>query len=109
MCTFKTLYYEEDGYLVFCSDCMHFQLAFQTSLLTLSARDLHVLQTLVKESYESYRFESGPCKKSIYIPTPLEGYGLILDQAELTQLFHLLETAEINYKAESLLELFKTV
>ncbi|ANH83301.1 hypothetical protein A8C56_22015 [Niabella ginsenosidivorans] len=108
MCTFKTLYYEEDGYLIFCSECMHFQLAFQTSLLTLAARDLHILHALVKENYEYHCFEPVPYRKNIYIPTPLEGYGMILDQAELAQLFHLLETAEVNYKAESLLELFKT-
>lgn len=108
MCNFKTLYYASDGYLIVCNDCQHFQLAFQTTLLTMTAHDLHVFHTLVKENREYNQVDAVPDRKNIYIPTPLEGYGMILNHAELEALYQLLETAEINFKAESLLELFKT-
>ncbi|WP_300597618.1 DUF6686 family protein [Niabella sp.] len=108
MCNFKTLYYAPDGYLIMCNDCQHFQLAFQTTLLTMTAQDLQVFHTLVKENREYSPFDTDPDRKTIYIPTPLEGHGMILNHKELEMLFQLLETAEVNYKTASLLELFKT-
>ncbi|MBZ4189153.1 DUF6686 family protein [Niabella beijingensis] len=107
MCSFKTLYYAEDGYLIVCNECRHFQLAFQTTLLTMTAQDLQVFHTLVKENRE-YNADINSGRKNIYIPTPLEGYGMILNRKELEELFQLLETAEVNFKAECLLELFHT-
>ncbi|WP_008587129.1 DUF6686 family protein [Niabella soli] len=109
MCSFKTLYYGEEGYLIACEECRHFQLAFQTSLFTLTADDLKIFHSLVKQHREYHREATGSFQKNIYIPTPLEGYGMILDQRELQQLFELLETAEINFKTMGLLELFKPV
>ncbi|WP_018626864.1 DUF6686 family protein [Niabella aurantiaca] len=108
MCNFKTLYYAPHGYLIVCNECRHFQLAFQTTLLTMTAQDLHIFHTLVKENREYSPFDASPGRKNIYIPTPLEGYGMILNREELEDLFQLLETAEVNFKAESLLDLFKT-
>ncbi|MCF3110805.1 hypothetical protein LL912_18620 [Niabella sp. CC-SYL272] len=108
MCNFKTLYYASEGYLIMCSDCQHFQLAFQTTLLTMTAQDLQVFHTLVKENREYNPADINPERKNIYIPTPLEGYGIILNRKELEALFQLLETAEVNLKTASLLELFKT-
>lgn len=107
MCTFRQLYYGEDGYLIICTDCQHFQLAFQTSLLTFTAPDLHVFHSLVKENYELNYYETSPPRKNIYIPTSMDGHGMILTQQELGQLFNILEIAEVNLKTESLLELFK--
>ncbi|MBO9617410.1 MAG: hypothetical protein J7539_00125 [Niabella sp.] len=107
MCSFRTLYYGEEGYLIVCDECRHFQLAFQTSLFTLTAGDLKILHSLVKQHREYHDGAPGSFQKNIYIPTPLEGYGMILDIKELQLLFELLETAEINFKTMGLLELFK--
>ncbi|MGJ7031091.1 DUF6686 family protein [Niabella hirudinis] len=108
MCNFKTLCYAPDGYLIVCNECRHFQLAFQTTLLTMTARDLQVFHTLVKENREYNPPETHTGRKNIYIPTPLEGHGIILNGKELEALYQLLETAEVNFKAECLLNLFKT-
>lgn len=107
MCNFTKLYYGETGYLLVCKDCEHYQLAFHTSLFSFTAKDLHVFHCLVKEKQETHSLDHQPHQKCIYIPTPLDGFGLILNPQELHQLYTLLEIAEVNYKAECLLHLFK--
>lgn len=74
----------------------------------MTARDLLVFHTLVKESREYNPPTPGTHRKSIYIPTPMEGYGIILSPEETEALYQLLETAAINFKTERLLSLFKT-
>lgn len=107
MCNFKTLYYEENGYLIVCEACNHFQLAFLSNLQTLSSWQLHILHKQVKQNVAHYGDIINGTQKCIYLPGPQEGCGMILNRKELQALFELLETAEVNYKAEQLLELFK--
>ncbi|MCH5600525.1 DUF6686 family protein [Niabella ginsengisoli] len=106
-CDFQSLYYGEDGYVVRCKQCGHYQVAFVSTMLTLSEADFYVFCKQVNykaaQSYSNVNHDS----KIIMIATPSQDVHLILTPSELSRLQKTLEAADNEIKAQELLCLFK--
>lgn len=107
MCQFTQLYFQDDGYVVRCKDCGHYQLAFGTVMLTLQKEEFTKLVNACNRSLTADDLCAGQHVKSIYIPTPCAGMSLLLTNAELKQLTAMLDTADSEEKMLALMELFK--
>lgn len=106
-CDFQSLYYGEEGYVVRCKQCGHYQIAFVSTMLTLTEPDFDIFCRQVgykaAQSYSNMNQDS----KIIMIATPSQDVHLILTPAELSRLHKTLEEADTEIKAQELLCLFK--
>ncbi|MGE9311896.1 DUF6686 family protein [Niabella sp. CJ426] len=106
-CDFQSLYYGEEGYVVRCKQCGHYQVAFISTMLTLNEADFYIFCKQVKykvlQSYSNVNQDS----KIIIIATPSQDVSLILTPGELTRLHKTLEEADSEIKTQELLCLFK--
>jgi len=106
-CDFQSLYYGEEGYVVRCRQCGHYQVAFISTMLTLNEADFFVFCKQVKyralQSYSHVNQDS----KIIMIATPSQEVQLILTPGELVMLYKALEEADSEKKAQELLCLFR--
>jgi hypothetical protein len=107
MCQFQSLYFNDDGYVVYCKKCNRYQLAFGSSLLTLKPGDFTVFCNVVKRKCrEEHDFSTAEHSKTVVIPTPCNGMYMLLTKKE-ARLFHrILEEADTEMKTQQLLGLF---
>lgn len=106
MCNFQYLFKGNEGYIVRCKDCGQYQLAFGTTMLTLTQLDYETLYGIL-ESKSSMNVEvHSEHTKCMIIPTPAYGLYLILTKKVVDTLCCMLEKAECELKALSLLSLF---
>lgn len=107
MSQFQSLSFNEDGYVMRCTECNHFHVAFGSTLLTLSTEDFTVLRRLVKYKCSKRNYAIAEYAKSVVIPTPYEGQYLLLSEIEMRSFSRMLEEADDEARAQSLLDLFK--
>lgn len=106
-CDFQSLYYGQDGYVVRCKECGHYQLAFVSTLITCSKADFRVLCEQVSyKAAQSYPHINKDAK-IIMITTPCPDVHLILTPTELLRLNKVLEEADTEKKVQELMCLFR--
>ena len=109
MCQFLNWYANEDGYVVQCRDCMHFQLSFGTTMLTLSEEQFQTFVAIVAyKKQEMVSLQDSNCK-NIIVPTPSNSVNIILNEKDLNFLYDMTQTADNEVKANQLLSLFNKV
>ena len=110
MCYFQRLAVSEHGYVVRCNDCRHYQVGFGTAMLTLSQPDFKAFVKLVAEKI-LYVAEDDitihEAIKSVVVPMPYSGMCIVVTKNELQHLQSMLDNADNEAKALSMLELFK--
>ncbi|UAY52487.1 DUF6686 family protein [Ferruginibacter albus] len=106
MCQFQQLYFSDDGYVVRCKKCDHFQVGFASTMLTVNEKDFDILLAIVKKKLNT-EIQTNQLVKSIIIPTPYTGVKILLTQQELQKLHAMLENADSEIKALALLDLFE--
>lgn len=106
MCELQSLHFSDDGYVVRCKQCGHFQIAFISTILTLTEQDFQLLCSVVRNKYREEDCCPNENVKCIIIPTPCQGIRLILTQKDAKELRHMLEEADSEYKALLLIGLF---
>lgn len=106
MCHFKNCYTGENGYIVRCEDCQHFQVGFGTTVLTLNAYDFQAFLGIVTYKKENYQPGKDPHVRTIVLPTPCSTVHLIFSDSELNDLHAMLQEADTEIKAQELIELF---
>ncbi len=104
MCVLKTWYSGADGAVRQCEDCDHFQVIFGTTMLTLSEDEFSTFVQLVGDSFLT---PGAGNVRSVVLPTPSSTVNLILSGRELGALNALLQHADNERAAASLLELFR--
>ena len=113
MCEFQKLSFSEHGYVVRCQECGHYQLAFGTTMLTLSNEDFKTLHGIVQQKYlsvcknEACVHEYGAEAKSVVISTPFTGMCIVVTRKELNHLNSMMENADNEIQALIMMELFK--
>ena len=106
-CSYDALYFGDDGYIVRCKSCGHFQLAYASIMLTLNAGDFEVLRHIVAtRAQEALPQPFEPACKTVVIQTPATGVFILLTPAETRRFAIILEEADTEAKALSLLGLF---
>ena len=106
MCKWKTYYSGGDGYVVQCADCQYVQLGFGTAMLTLTVDDFTTFAEMVAQRWADH-VPMGTEKKCVVLPTPVPFYKVLLTESELQDLERMLQLADSEMKAESLLGLFQ--
>jgi len=109
MCEFNQFYFSEEGYVAYCKNCKYFQLAFGSTLLTLTESDFNVLHNLTEQLIVARNDYVDEEIKQVIIPTPYPGMNMLLTIKELRQLDIMLEEAENEMASQALLTLFNEI
>ena len=108
MCEFQSLYFDDDGYVLRCKDCNHYQVAFISTILTLNEDNFQALCQLVKHNCNEPDYSFPEQNKSVVLQTPSNGICMLLTKLELKRFNKILEEADNESKALSLISLFNT-
>jgi len=107
-CKFQSLYYGDDGYVVHCKQCGHYQLAYMCICITVNEQDYHAFCSIVNRSYEEAKYIVAEHSKCVTIQTPAEGIFFLLTTAEAKRFTEILEEADTEAKAQTLMSLFNS-
>ena len=107
-CEFQSLYFGDDGYVVRCKQCGHYQLAYMCICITLNETDYRAFCKIVNRKYEEAAYHFAEHSKCITIQTPAEGICFLLTRAEAKRFTEILEEADTEAKAQSLISLFNS-
>lgn len=105
-CEYQSLYYGDEGYVVLCKKCGYYQVAYISTLLTLTPADFVALREMLLlkcgETDHSFSEQS----KSVVVQTPSQRVCLLLTRSEAVCFCEILETADNEARVQSLLGLF---
>lgn len=107
MCEFQSLYFGDDGYVVRCGKCGHYQVAFASTMLNMTEEDFVKLCQLVKTKMEEPDHYNNPSAKCIVVPTASKGMYMLLTRKEAERLNEILEEADSEEKALAMMSLFQ--
>lgn len=107
MCEFQSLYFGDDGYVVRCCKCGHYQLAFASSMLNLLEEDFKKLRSIIKNKNNEPDHYNNPSAKTVVIPTPVNGAFMLLTTRETKRLHEILEEADTEEQALAMISLFQ--
>lgn len=105
-CEYQSLYYGDDGYVVRCRKCGYYQVAFISTMLTLTVADFHALRELVKQKCHEADVSFAEHSKSVVLQTPSQQVCLLLTRKEALNFCDILEEADTEARTQSLLGLF---
>lgn len=106
MCQFSNWYADEDGYVIQCKECMHFQVSFGTTMLTLNEAQYQTFVSIVACKKQELDPMHDPNCKCIVLPTPSGAVNIILSEKELNFLYNMTQAADNELKTSQLLGLF---
>ena len=106
MCEFQTLYFEDDGYVVRCKQCGHYQLGFGTIMFTLPGNEFREFCKTVKHKCTEAECIASPHKKKVILQTPSPGICLLLTHFENRHFSKILDQADSEEKALEIMNLF---
>ncbi|PVD49567.1 hypothetical protein DC498_24555 [Terrimonas sp.] len=109
MCQFTNWYADEDGYVIQCKECMHFQVSFGTIMLTLDEQQYQTFVAIVAAKKQALVPMQDCNCKCIILPTPSSAVNIVLSEKELNFLFDMTQAADNELKASQLLSLFQKV
>ena len=105
-CEYQSLYYGDDGYVVFCRQCNHYQIAFISTIITLSEKEFSQLYDIAKNKWTELDTSVAEHSKCVIIETPSSKIHLSFTKGELTKFYEILEEADNEHKAQALISLF---
>lgn len=106
-CNFQTLYTGEDGYVVRCKDCGHYQIAYLCMMVTLDEKGFRSFRKTIRQHYRnSLQLVNDHCK-CVIVPTPAAGTHFLFSRKEIKRLTELLDEADTEEQALSMLSLFQ--
>lgn len=106
MCEFQSLYFGDDGYVVRCEKCNYYQVAYGSTMLNLTPGDFDILIKVVQRKCAVEEYPVPPHSKSVVIPTPSAGFSMLFTKDEAMRFYEILEEADNEVKAQSLISLF---
>ena len=106
MCEYESLYFSDTSYVLRCKKCGDYQVAFLNTLLMLTAEDFGILCKVVELKCFEDDSNFGMQSKCIIIPTPSYGQCILLTRWEASCFNNILQEADNEAKAQSLLQLF---
>lgn len=107
-CEFQSLYFGDDGYVVRCKNCGHYQLAFLCIMITLKAENFSAFCRMIIQRSKETNQACAEHSKCVLIETPASNVSFILTKGEADRFAEILEQAGDEMKALSLLQLFDT-
>src|SRR5687767_5693777 len=104
MCQFQHLYNNDAGYIIRCKDCRYYQVLFNGIVLSLNEREYQKFLDIIASCENDIALDEE--QHNLFIPTPRQGVHLFLSANEINELKQMMESADSENKALSLLELF---
>lgn len=104
MCTYKTLTKSKHGYLIYCTKCKHYQLAFGTSLINMSEGEFEEFKRVAQEQFSEQRNSSMEWYKSIQLPVFAQNNIMVLSYVELKYLIDMIQQAELLEEVDVILK-----
>lgn len=104
-CEFQTLYFSDDGYVIRCKCCRLYQVAFMCICVTLNETDYQAFSHIVQCRYNECEYALSERSKCIVIQTPAEGICFLLTKAEAKKLIDIVDAADNEAKALSLISM----
>lgn len=105
-CNFQTLFFSDDGFVARCNSCGHFHVAFMSCMFIMPSEafaELH-RETMFRVKEGDFSFSEN--SKSVMIPTHTKSAFIMLTANELKNFWQMLEEADSEYKALSMISLF---
>lgn len=103
MCKQKILSHNENGYVALCSKCSHFQIAFISTILTLTEQQFSEFASQVSNQLYHSERQTDENHKTFCIHTFSINTRLILSLNELRKLVYLLDEANASLHINNLL------
>lgn len=104
MCTNRILASGNQGYVVRCQQCNHFQIAFGTVVIRFCAMEYEKFKLQLEDQFHLFNDHAFPEQKMIELPTFNTNTKLILNFFELENLMKLVTEANILDEAEIILQ-----
>ena len=105
-CKFQSLYYGDAGYVVKCNKCGCYQVAYISTLLNLTRHNFQALCSLVQCKCGEADYIMAGNTKTVVLQTSADGICLLLTRQELLGLHKILQEADNEEKALTLISLF---
>lgn len=105
MCTFEQLYRGQEGYIIRCTACLHYQLLFGGVVLSLNSEEykkFSVVAAACEQDFLNYT-----CTGDVPVPTMRQGVHLLLNSQKIQALNAMLEAADTEAKAMEMFALFQ--
>ncbi len=106
-CHFQKLYSGEDGYVVRCRECGHYQIAYLCVMLTLDEKEFRSFHRMVQQHYEVSACITNDLCKCIVVQTPATNTCFLFSKREIKRFAELLDEADTEQHAQVLLTLFQ--
>lgn len=102
MCDYKVLHQNEHGYVVKCKKCDCVKVAFGTTAISLTRKQLDEFTETLREYSEANSFGLYPNHKAIAIPTCAKSIQLLYSAEDLKNLLEMLDEANLSLAIEQL-------
>ncbi|MFT3908877.1 MAG: hypothetical protein QM737_05585 [Ferruginibacter sp.] len=107
MCNFHTWFHDDkSGYVIECRQCNKIQVCFGNLLLCLQDRTFESFRQAVERNVAAVLPAKDRHIKSIVLTTACNAVNIILSEAELDGLSHMIEYADTEMKTAALLNMF---
>lgn len=107
MCIYQQLYAGEEGYVVRCRECSYYQIGFGTTVININKSEMEAFRGMITHQLENPNTALNDEAKAAWLPTPYDGFSMILSFKELRMLNAMLSAAETEEVSLSLLECFE--
>ena len=106
-CHFQKLYSGEDGYVVRCKECGHYQLAYLCVMVMLDEKEFRSFCRMVQQQYENSLHITNDLCKCVVVQTPAAGTCFLFTKREIKRFTELLDEADTEERAQVLFALFR--
>src|SRR6187402_1472834 len=94
-CSYLTLYYSKDGYVVKCVHCNKIQLAFGNMLLNFSLEEFQGFRHETADKIQGNKFTAFPEQKNITYYTDSMNVMLVFSFKDIEKLYEMLQQANL--------------
>lgn len=102
MCCYKTLYKNEEGYVVFCKSCESLHVGYGNVVLSNSIEEFYSFEARIEAYYREHRYDLYPDLKTISVSTPTRAITLVYSPNDLKKLTIILNKAKEKLTLEKL-------
>lgn len=106
MCRFKNWYSDENRYVIQCEDCLHLQVSFGTTMLTMDEKQYKQFAQMVLSKMDHQQPMQDTNCKCIVLQSHVDAVNLILSEHELMQLHDMMQAVDTEMRTKELMDLF---
>lgn len=102
MCCYKTLYKNEEGYVVFCKSCESLHVGYGNVVLSHSLEEFYSFEAKIDACRCQYQYDAYPDLRTVSVSTCSRAITLVLSPNDLRKLGGMLHRAKEKLTLEKL-------